>query len=274
MVDCHVGAFSRTVTRKGSGLETPNYGSSCRVKLKIFCEDGTALKNWEKEVVIGEGDSEAAESLDKCLECMHAEEICVVPYNSEGSDQEFGVASERDLKCEIELLSFFKAKEPWETTSEEKVSLALHHKAKGTDCFKSGKWVCAARRYSRALKQLILIGEKESEEHSEDQDQLRISCLLNLSACQGKLGQYEFVATNCTKVLAMLPTNIKALYRRGQAFVVLNEFEKAKADLEKALMLEPLNRAVHDQLRILKEKERKHDEKMSRALGAMFGRKV
>lgn len=44
--------------------------------------------------------------------------------------------------------------------------------------------------------------------------------------------------------------------------------------LFQASMLEPLNRAVQDQLRILKEKERKHDEKMSRALGAMFGRKV
>lgn len=31
---------------------------------------------------------------------------------------------------------YLQAKEPWETTSDEKVSLALHHKAKGTDCFK------------------------------------------------------------------------------------------------------------------------------------------
>ena len=29
-----------------------------------------------------------------------------------------------------------QAKDPWETTPEEKMSLALHHKAKGTDCFK------------------------------------------------------------------------------------------------------------------------------------------
>lgn len=29
-----------------------------------------------------------------------------------------------------------QAKDSWETTPEEKMSLALHHKAKGTDCFK------------------------------------------------------------------------------------------------------------------------------------------
>ena len=41
-----------------------------------------------------------------------------------------------------------------------------------------------------------------------------------------------------------------------------------------ALTIDPSNRAVQDELRILKEKERKHDEHLSRALGAMFGRKV
>ena len=29
-----------------------------------------------------------------------------------------------------------QAKEPWETSPEEKVTLAKHHKTKGTDCFK------------------------------------------------------------------------------------------------------------------------------------------
>lgn len=34
----------------------------------------------------------------------------------------------------------------------------------------------------------------------EEQEQLKAACLLNLSACQGKLGQYDFVALNCAKV--------------------------------------------------------------------------
>ncbi|KAJ7391681.1 hypothetical protein OS493_017378 [Desmophyllum pertusum] len=287
MVDSRVASFSRAVTRKGNGLETPNYGSSCKVKLKVFCQNGTVLQNCEKEVVIGEGDSEVSETLDKCLECMHVEDICVVSYpNSENLDQELGVASKRDLKCELELLSFSKAKEVWELLQRKKFPWPYIIKPKGQTVSSTksplsiwhpegcGKWVCAARRYSQAVKQLILIGDEVPVEHKEDQDQLRASCLLNLSACQGKLGQYEFVAENCTKVLAMLPTNIKALYRRGQAFVVLNEFEKARTDLEKASALDPSNKAVQDQLRILKQKERQHNERLSRALGAMFGRKV
>ena len=36
MVDYRVGAFSRTVKRKGTGLETPNYGSTCKGSFTFF----------------------------------------------------------------------------------------------------------------------------------------------------------------------------------------------------------------------------------------------
>lgn len=54
------------------------------------------------------GDSDSSETLDQCLECMHAEEICVIPYDSDDPDQEINVTSESDAQCEIELLSFCK----------------------------------------------------------------------------------------------------------------------------------------------------------------------
>ena len=40
-----------------------------------------------------------------------------------------------------------------------------------------------------------------------------------------------------------------------------------------ALTLAPCNSAVQEQLRILKHKQRLHDEKLSKALSAMFGRR-
>ncbi|XP_068744042.1 peptidyl-prolyl cis-trans isomerase FKBP5-like isoform X2 [Montipora capricornis] len=250
-------AFPRTIIRKGIGLETPNYGSSCKVKLKIFSQDDSVSHTSEKDFVIGEGDNEFSESIDKCLECMHTKEVCAIPYNKENGNLEFASFSDGDLWCEIELLSFLKAKDPWHTTPEEKLTVAKHHKAKGTDCFKASNWLGASRRYSQALKQLILIGDKLPDDSKDEFEQLRVSCLLNLAACQGKLERFEFVAENCTKVLAMLsPTNLKTLFRRGQA-----------------LTLAPCNSAVQEQLRILKHKQRLHDEKLSKALSAMFGRR-
>ena len=49
-----------------------------------------------------------SESLDRCLECMHTNEVCVIPYTSDTADKEKSVSSESGLQCEIELLSFSK----------------------------------------------------------------------------------------------------------------------------------------------------------------------
>lgn len=49
-----------------------------------------------------------SESLDRCLECMHTSEVCVIPYTSDSADNEKSVSSESGLQCEIELLSFCK----------------------------------------------------------------------------------------------------------------------------------------------------------------------
>lgn len=55
-----------------------------------------------------EGDNEVSETLDRCLECMHAQEVCSIPFDDDNLCQELGIVFERDLKCEIELLSFSK----------------------------------------------------------------------------------------------------------------------------------------------------------------------
>lgn len=57
-----------------------------------------------------EGDNEVSETLDKCLECMHAQEVCSIPFDDDNLCQELGIVFERDLKCEIELLSFSKVR--------------------------------------------------------------------------------------------------------------------------------------------------------------------
>ena len=60
-------------------------------------------------ICVFSGDSEVSEALDKCLECMHAQEICVIPYNTnDAADKDICVSSESYLQCEIELLSFSK----------------------------------------------------------------------------------------------------------------------------------------------------------------------
>lgn len=63
-------------------------------------------------------------------------------------------------------------------------------------------------------------------------------------------------------------------FGKGRAKTIHLAINVTFSFLFQASTLDPLNKAVQDQLKILKEKERNHDKKMSRALGVMFGRKV
>jgi tetratricopeptide (TPR) repeat protein len=66
----------------------------------------------------------------------------------------------------------------------------------------------------------------------------------------------------------------KAYFRRGQAFLGLNEFEKANEDLQHALILlrgTLAERDVRTTLNELAEKRKQHDQRMKTVYGRMFG---
>ena len=47
------------------------------------------------------------------------------------------------------------------------------------------------------------------------------------------------------QVLELDPLNVKALFRRSQAYMKTSELEKAEADIKKALAIDPNNRQVY-----------------------------
>lgn len=103
-------------------------------------------------------------------------------------------------------------------------------------------------------------GEKvdEKEKHS-----ILLAGHLNLAMVHLKLEQYTDVVKNCDSALEIDPTNCKGLFRRGSAYSGLKEFEKAIADIERLLEIEPENKAAKNQLiiarhglKIEKEKEK------------------
>ncbi len=54
---------------------------------------------------------------------------------------------------------------------------------------------------------------------------------LNISQAYLKINKNSDVIDNCTKVLKEEEGNLKALYRRGLAYIKIQEFEKAKVYL-------------------------------------------
>merc|ERR1711860_455276 len=68
----------------------------------------------------------------------------------------------------------------------------------------------------------------------------------------------------CDKVIEERPDNAKAYFRRGEAFIALNEHELARLDFQKVLELDPENKAAKNKVTIcaheiktIKEKEKK-----------------
>lgn len=53
---------------------------------------------------------------------------------------------------------------------------------------------------------------------SEQAQEVRKACMLNICSCRLNLGQFDLCAKECTEVLATDRSNRKALYRRGSAY--------------------------------------------------------
>ena len=80
---------------------------------------------------------------------------------------------------------------------------------------------------------------------------MRKACMLNLASCHLNTGQHTHCISECSAVLRDSAHDRKALYRRGQAYLALEDFPQAVRDLHEALeryRLELLARGTLQQL--------------------------
>ncbi|KAK7839347.1 70 kda peptidyl-prolyl isomerase [Quercus suber] len=101
---------------------------------------------------------------------------------------------------------------------------------------------------------------------------LWFSSNLNSAACKLKLGDYLEASTLCTKVLKHDPCNVKALYRRSQAYLKISELDKAEDDIKRALTSDPNNRDVKLVYKELKDKQREYARYQTEIFSTMLSR--
>lgn len=68
------------------------------------------------------------------------------------------------------------------------------------------------------------------------------------------------------------PKNEKALYRRGEAHLLRNEFSLALVDFRKVLQVNSFNRAARSQIAICQRKIQEHHERDKKIYANMFQR--
>uniref|UniRef100_A0A7S2SNF2 Uncharacterized protein n=1 Tax=Mucochytrium quahogii TaxID=96639 RepID=A0A7S2SNF2_9STRA len=135
---------------------------------------------------------------------------------------------------------------------ETRLDLAKKYKEEGNVLYKEGRSGDALKVYAKGLYQSEFDEMQWNFEllnpHREMVVAVRVPLLLNSAACALKLKNGDQVVEFCEQVFKLEPDNLKALYRRGQAYVLLSKLEKAKEDFTKVAKAEPNDKVVRKNL--------------------------
>ncbi|KAM1265581.1 hypothetical protein ACFX2J_035250 [Malus domestica] len=273
----------KKILKEGEGYERPNEGAVVKLKLIGKLQDGKEfLKKGHAE---GEDlfefktdEEQVIDGLDRAVLTMKKGEVALLTiapeyaFGSSESHQELAVVPPNStVNYEVELASFEKDKESWDMNTEEKIEAAGKKKEEGNALFKAGKYARASKRYEKAVK-YIDYDSSFSEEAKKQAKVLKVACNLNDAACKLKLKDYKQAEKLCSKVLELEGRNVKALYRRAQAYIQLADLDLAELDIKKALEIDPNNRDVKLEHKTLKEKMKEYNKKEAKFYGNMFAK--
>ncbi|KAH6828767.1 hypothetical protein C2S53_020224 [Perilla frutescens var. hirtella] len=239
----------KKITKKGEAFDRPNEGSVARVVYLLKkLEDGAVVERRGSEEEPFEyvcGEEEIHEGLDRAVMTMRKGEEAVVRITSAAS-----------LNYQIKLVDFTKEKPFWKMDAQERIAMCKSKKNEGNTHFKNEKFQLASNNHQEKL----------------EANSLRLSCYLNTAACKLKLGDYKDASRICTKVLELDSYNVKALFRRSQAYIRTCDLEKAEADINRALSIDPHNKEVKMKYKELKEKQREYVKHEAKIFSTMVSR--
>lgn len=275
----------KKILKEGEGYERPNDGAIVKLKLigklqdgTIFVKKGHDSENEDELFEFKTDEEQVIDGLDRAVLTMKKGEVALITigpeygFGSSESKQDLAVVPPNStVVYEAQLVSFVKEKESWDMKNEEKVEAAIRKKEEGNVLFKAAKYGKASKRYEKAGK-FVEYDNNFSEEEKKQAKALKISCNLNNAACKLKMKDYKEAAKLCSKVLELETSNVKALYRRAQAYMNLADLDLAEFDIKKALEIDPDNRDVKLEYKVLKNKMKEFNKKDAKFYGNMFAK--
>ncbi|KAG0555064.1 hypothetical protein KC19_12G141600 [Ceratodon purpureus] len=275
----------KQVIKEGHGLGPPPRHSSCFVHYRAWTAstmhkfDDTWAEQQPQELRLGH-EKKVLKGLAIGVGSMKIGEHALLhishtlAYGKEGSFSFPNVPPAADVLYEVELIGFEEPREgrpTGEMVVEERIEAADRRKVDGNELFKEGKIAEAMQQYEMALAYMgddfmfQLFGK-----YHDMAIAVKNPCHLNLAACFLKIHRFEEAIGHCSVVLAEDPKNTKALFRRGKARAELGQTDAAKDDFEKARKLEPDNKEVARELRVIAKQERELYDKQREMYKGLF----
>ena len=254
----------------GSDYDHPDYESTVQCDVVSMQGGSTVQKNMGWTVVIGE--TALPSGLEKAICSMKKGEVAEVTLKSSQltlHDASFGydVAGE-NVVFSITVVSFDSVK-TWSFKGMEKVTEGVRRKDDGNKFFVAKEFNSAHRKYKRALEFLEndygLEGEAKEAAHKA-----KSAVLSNLAQTCINLNLLQEALTHCNKALESDAHNVKALFRRGKVFGLLDEWDDGKRDLLRILETDPTNVDAQRELKIITDKIAEYDRKQKARFSKMF----
>lgn len=143
---------------------------------------------------------------------------------------------------------------PSKLTDEYIMSIIKKIKNVGNACFEKKKYTTAEKKYKKALRYYEwMMKMDEVSKSGKEMKELQVIILVNLATVKLYQSKYRDCLHFCDKVLALDKNNSKALFRRGQAYMGLNEYELGLADLRNASQGNPKNKNILKEIEKVKK---------------------
>lgn len=135
---------------------------------------------------------------------------------------------------------------------EHRIAASMEIRKIGNEYFKAGDNVNALKKYEKAFR--YLAPGLCSFEETQELDREEIIVLGNMAAVKHRTKEYYHVREICTKILQLDRKNVKALYRRGHASLMMGDLDQAKEDLQTALSADDVPESEMNAIRSLLQK--------------------
>ncbi|KAL4174552.1 hypothetical protein KRP22_006489 [Phytophthora ramorum] len=157
------------------------------------------------------------------------------PEDLARQEQEARERSERAAKAQMGCSHDHSAEQKlMDMTTLEKLAACDEFRVLGNLFFKHGQYQRAAFHYHKALVYFEYVFTDTDEEEAQA-DALKLKLLLNFAACRLKTMHLDDAVHHANQALEIDPDNVKALYRRAQAFRLKDEFDLAQKDVARAM---------------------------------------